>query len=532
MSERKKNFFTPSNIEIRRYYPIKDKSGKSYLEKEGLPGEYPFTRGIQKTMYRGKIWTMRQYAGFGTASDTNERFKMLIKQGQKGLSVAFDLPTQMGLDSDSPRAEGEVGKIGVAVDTLSDMEEIFDGIEIDKISVSMTANAQAAVMLAMYIAVAKKRGIPLHKLRGTLQNDIIKEYVSRGTYIYSPMGAMRLASDIIEFCSLNLPQWNPISISGYHYREAGCNAIQEIAFMFSAAIAYIDDVLQRSISIDSFAPKISWIMSAGMNIFEETAKFRAARRIWSKLVKERFNAKNESSMKFRVFAATMGSTFTLNEPMNNIVRGTIEALSAVLGGVQSLHISSYDEALGIPSEESARVSLRIQQILAYESGLCGIIDSFGGSSYLEELTDKIEEDSVQLLKEIEERGGAIWALEKNFFQQIINREAWKEKRDIESKIKKIVGLNCFVSKKDKKIKAFKISEEVEKEQRAKLAKVKRERNDIEVKKSLDNLVKSAKVNNINLMPAIIECVESYATVEEICSSLKNVFGTYSPSPSF
>ncbi|MBI5376633.1 MAG: methylmalonyl-CoA mutase [Candidatus Schekmanbacteria bacterium] len=525
MGSKEKTLFTGSGIEIKDLYHPGDASTKAYNEKIGFPGEFPFTRGIQPTMYRGKLWTMRQYAGFGTASETNRRFKYLMQSGQKGLSIAFDLPTQMGLDSDDKLSRGEVGRIGVAVDTLADMEAIFDGIPLSSISTSMTTNAQAVVMLAMYIAVAEKNRVPAFNLHGTVQNDILKEYMARGTYIFPPSHSMRLAADLIEYCSKNLPNWNPISISGYHVREAGCNAVQEAAFMLSDGIAYVEEVLKRGISIDEFAPHLSWIMASGMDLFEEVAKFRAVRRIWAKMVKDRWNSNKSESMKFRLFTATMGSTLSRQEPLNNVVRATLEALASVIGGVQSIHVSSFDEAIGIPDESSVLISLRTQQVLAFESGIVEAADIFGGSYFLEKLTDEFEEKTWEILGKIEKLGGAPEALQKGYFHSEIREGAWKEQKKIETKEKTFIGVNSFSASGNRALRAFKVSDENEHEQLERLKRVKSERDSMSVKASLLRLAESAKLRE-NIMFPVIECVKAYATIGEVCSILKEELGFY------
>ncbi|WP_456398520.1 acyl-CoA mutase large subunit family protein, partial [Palaeococcus sp. (in: euryarchaeotes)] len=415
--ERREKFMTDDGFEIKRTYTPADLGEWDYLEKLNFPGQYPFTRGVYPTMYRGRFWTMRQYAGFGTAEESNKRYKYLLSQGQTGLSVAFDLPTQIGYDSDHPMSEGEVGKVGVAIDSLWDMEILFDGIPLDKVSTSMTINATAANLLAMYILVAQKQGVPQNILRGTVQNDLLKEYIARGTYIFPPKPSMRLATDVIMYCAENVPKWNPISISGYHIREAGANAVQEVAFTLADGIEYVKAVIARGMDVDKFAPRLSFFFNAHNNFLEEIAKFRAARRLWAKIMKEKFNAKNPKSMLLRFHTQTGGSTLTAQQPENNIVRVAIQALAAVLGGTQSLHTNSYDEALSLPTEKSVRIALRTQQIIAYESGVVDTIDPLGGSYYIEWLTDHIEEEAMKYIEKIEAMGGMMRAIERGYIQK-------------------------------------------------------------------------------------------------------------------
>lgn len=507
-------------------YSSKDIKDLSYSKDLGLPGEYPFTRGIYPTMYKGKLWTMRQYAGYGSAKETNRRFKYLLNQGQTGLSVAFDLPTQMGYDSDHPMAKGEVGKTGVAIDSLEDMEILFRGIPLDKVSTSMTINSTCAIILAMYILVAEKQGVKMNLLSGTVQNDILKEYIARGTYIFPPAPSMRLTIDVIEYCSKYLPKWNTISISGYHIREAGATATQEVAFTLVNGIAYVEAAIKRGLDVDSFAPRLSFFFNSHNNFFEEIAKFRAARRLWARLMKERIKAKDPKSWMLRFHTQTAGSTLTAQQHENNIVRVTLQALAAVLGGTQSLHTNSADEALALPTEESVRIALRTQQIIAYESRVIDAVDPLGGSYYVEYLTNKIEREAKEYICKIDSLGGALKAIESGFFQKEIHKSAYQYQKDIELKNKIIVGVNEFVVPENEKPKKYlKVNPEIETRQITKLQKLKEKRDNQKVKRSLKNL-KSKAMSDANLMPPIIECVRSYATLGEICEVLKEVFGEY------
>ncbi|AEM79678.1 methylmalonyl-CoA mutase [Thermoanaerobacter thermohydrosulfuricus] len=523
--ERKKEFKTSSGIEIKEIYTPYDISDIDYLEKIGFPGEYPYTRGVQPTMYRGKFWTMRQYAGFGTAEESNKRFKYLLSQGQTGLSVAFDLPTQIGYDSDHPMAEGEVGKVGVAIDSLYDMEILFDGIPLDKVSTSMTINAPAAILLAMYIAVAEKQGVSPDKLNGTIQNDILKEYVARGTYIFPTGPSMRLITNIFEYCSKYVPKWNTISISGYHIREAGATAVQEVAFTLANGIAYVEAAIKAGLDVDEFAPRLSFFFNAHNDLFEEVAKFRAARRMWAKIMKERFNAKDPRSMMMRFHTQTAGSTLTAQQPDNNIVRVTIQALAAVLGGTQSLHTNSRDEALALPTEDSVRIALRTQQIIAYESGVCETPDPLAGSYYVEKLTDEIEKRAFEYIKKIDELGGAARAIDLGYIQKEIQESAYRYQKEIESGERVIVGLNKFQIEEEPPKGLLKVDPAVEELQKQKIAKVKEMRNNASVKKTLEALKKAAEGDD-NLMPWILDAVREYATLGEITDVLRSVFGEY------
>lgn len=521
--ERKKLFQTDSGIEIDCVYLPNENF--DYISKLGFPGEYPYTRGVYPTMYRGRLWTMRQYAGFGTAEETNKRFKYLLEHGQMGLSVAFDLPTQMGYDSDHPMAEGEVGRVGVAIDSLQDMEILFDGIDLEKITTSMTINATAAVLLAMYVAVAKKQGANLKKISGTIQNDILKEYIARGTYIYPPVQSMKLIVDIFQWCNENLPKWNVISISGYHIREAGANAVQELAFTFANAIEYVRSAVNAGLDVNKFGAQLSFFFNAHNNFFEEIAKFRAARRIWAKIMREKFGATNEEAMKLKFHAQTAGSTLTAQQIENNIVRVTIQALAAVLGGCQSLHTNAKDEALALPTEESARTALRTQQIIAYESGVTDTVDPLAGSYFVEYLTDEIERRVWEYIETIEAMGGAIRAIESGYIQNEISKSAYEYQMKIETGEKIIVGVNEFKSDEGQRIEIFKLNEEAIKKQIERLKKLRMERDNDKVKLSLKRLKEGALLGE-NLMPLIIECVEAYATIGEISDALREIWGEY------
>jgi methylmalonyl-CoA mutase N-terminal domain/subunit len=525
-------FLTTSDIPVSRLYTPLDVQDLDYLCDLGFPGVYPFTRGIYPTMYRARLWTMRQYAGFGTAEQTNQRFKYLLSQGQTGLSVAFDFPTQVGYDCDHPMARGEVGRAGVSVSTLRDMEIVFDGIPLDKITTSMTINAPAAILLAMYIVVGEKQGVPQNALDGTVQNDILKEYVARGMYIFPPKPSMRLVTDIFEYCVKNVPKWNVISISGYHIREAGATAVQEVAFTLANAIAYVQAAVDRGLNVDQFASRISFFFAAHNNLFEEVAKFRAARRLWAKIMRERFKAKNPASWMLRFHTQTSGVSLTAQQPLNNIIRVTLQALAAVLGGTQSLHTNSFDEAYALPSEQAVTIALRTQQIIAHESGVADTIDPLGGSYYVEYLTKQIEEKAAEYIQRIDEMGGAVAAIEKGFMQREIMESAYRYQKEVESKKRIIVGVNEFVSEEKTPVKILRIDPEIEKKLIERLKKVKRQRNNVKVKKALDMLRRSAEKENENLMPHIIRAVREYATLGEICDVLREVFGEYKPPAIF
>lgn len=522
--ERKKPFTTSSNIEVERmYHPEND---QEYEGELGFPGIYPYTRGIQPTMYRSRFWTMRQYAGFGSAEETNKRFRYLLDQGQTGLSVAFDLPTQIGYDSDDPMAEGEVGKVGVAIDSLQDMEQLLDQIPLDKVSTSMTINAPASVLLCMYIAVGEKQGVPLEKLTGTIQNDILKEYIARGTYIFPPKPSMRLITNIFEYCQQNVPKFNTISISGYHIREAGSTAVQEAAFTIADGMAYVDAALESGLDIDAFAPRLAFFFNAHNNFFEEVAKFRAARRIWAKIMKEHYHARDPKSWKLRFHTQTGGSTLTAQQPDNNVVRVTMQALAAVLGGTQSLHTNSRDEALSLPTEKSARIALRTQQIIANESGVADTVDPLGGSYYVEELTDRMETEVEAYLEQIREIGGAVQAVEEGFMQREIQQNAYETQKNIEKEEEIIVGLNKYKLDEEVNPDLLKVDEALEQAQIESLETIRNDRNQKSADKALTALRERAKRTDTNLIPYILEAVKVYATVGEICNVLRDEFGEY------
>ena len=523
--ERLKEFTTVSGMPIERLYTPMDVENLDYVRDLGFSGEFPFTRGIHSTGYRGRLWTMRQYAGFGTAEESNERYKYLLEQGQTGLSVAFDLPTQVGYDSDHPLAEGEVGKAGVPVNSLKDMEILFDGIPLGKVSTSMTINATAPQVLAMYFAIAEKQGVALDGVRGTVQNDILKEYAARGTYIYPPEPSMRLVTDIIEYCLENAPNFNTISVSGYHVREAGSTAVQELAFTLANGIAYIEAAVKRGLPVDSFAPRISFFFACHNDFFEEIAKFRAARRLWARIMKERFGAKDPRSLLLRYHVQTSGCTLTAQQPFNNIVRVTMQALAAVLGGAQSLHTNSFDEALALPSEIAVMTALRTQQTIAYESGVTNTVDPLGGSYFVEYLTNKTEEETLEYIEKIDEMGGAPSAIQKGFYQKEIADSAYKYQREIEDRKRKIVGLNEFVTDVKVPIKILRVDPEAEKRQIERLRKVRAERNVKKVKEALEKLRKAAEGQE-NLMPYLFRAVKAYATNGEISGTLREVFGEY------
>ena len=516
------------NFEEKRLYTPTDIENLDYLEDIGFPGEYPYTRGVQPTMYRGRLWTMRQYAGFATAEESNKRYKYLLEQGQTGLSCAFDLPTQIGYDSDDPISEGEVGKVGVAIDSLRDMEILFDGIDLSKVSTSMTINAPASVLLAMYIAVAEKQGNPSTSLSGTIQNDILKEYAARGTYIFPPKPSMRLITDIFAYCSKNVPLWNTISISGYHIREAGSTAAQEIAFTIADGIAYVKAAIKAGLDVDTFAGRLSFFWNAHNNVLEEVGKFRAARRIWARIMKEKFNAKSSKSMKLRFHTQTAGSMLTAQQPDNNIVRVTLQTVAAVLGGTQSLHTNSRDEALALPTEESVRTALRTQQIVAYESGLADVIDPLAGSYYVEAITDRIEKEALEYIDKIEKMGGAVEAIEAGYIQKEIQDSAYKWQKEVENNDRIIVGVNKFQIEEPPVKNLMRIDATAGELQKEKLAKLRAERDNEAVKMSLEELRMACQDENVNLMPVILKCVKTYATLGEICRVMRDVFGEYEP----
>jgi methylmalonyl-CoA mutase, N-terminal domain len=523
--ERQIEFVNTSQIPIKRLYTPLDSKEENYLSEIGFPGSYPFTRGVQTTMYRGRHWTMRQYAGFASAEESNRRYKFLLEQGQTGLSVAFDLPTQIGYDSDHEMAMGEVGKVGVAIDSLKDMETLFNGIPLDQVSTSMTINAPAAILMAMYIAVAEKQGIDLKDLRGTIQNDILKEYSSRGTYIFPPKPSMRIVTDIFAYCSQNVPQWNTISISGYHIREAGSTAVQEVAFTLANGIAYVGAALQAGLPVDSFGPRLSFFFNAHLDFFEEVAKYRAARRLWAKIMKERFGAKDPRSLMIRFHTQTAGCTLTAQQPVNNVVRVAFQALAAVLGGTQSLHTNSMDEALCLPSEKAVQIALRTQQLIAYETGVVDTVDPLGGSYYLESLTDEIFERAQEYIRKIDEMGGAAAAIEKGYVQREIQDSAYRYQRDIESLGRVVVGLNRFQVDEEKPSNLLRVDPAVRMAQIDNLKRLKAERDNERVSRTLAALSKVAEGGG-NLMAPILDAVKAYATLGEICDSLRSVFGEY------
>ena len=529
--EREKDFVNTSGIPIKRLYTPLDNIEIDYLTDLGFPGEYPFTRGVQPTMYRGKYWTMRQYAGFATADETNKRFKFLLDQGQTGLSVAFDLPTQIGYDSDNEMAMGEVGKVGVAVSSLRDMEILFHGIPLDKVSTSMTINAPAAVLLAMYLAVAEQQGITFERLKGTIQNDILKEYSSRGTYIFPPIPSMRIITDIFAYCAQNVPQWNTISISGYHIREAGSTAIQELAFTMANGIAYVEAALNAGLDVDTFGPRISFFFNAHLDFLEEVAKFRAARRLWAAIMRERFKAKNPRSMMLRFHTQTAGCTLTAQQPTNNIVRVAYQALSAVLGGTQSLHTNSMDEALSLPSEDAAQTALRTQQVIAYETGVSDTVDPLAGSYYIEQLTCEICLGVEAYIQTIDSMGGAPAAIEKGYIQKEIQDSAYKYQREIERGKRVVVGLNQFQVQEEKPAHLLKVDPAVRHTQLERLDRLKAERDHDRVVKNLAGLKHMAKGDG-NLMIPILDAVRAYATLGEICDVLREVFGEYRQPKTF
>lgn len=524
--ERKEKFETLSGIEIKRFYTPEDLEGFDYLKELGFPGSYPFTRGIQPTMYRGRLWTMRQYAGFGTAEESNERYRYLLSQGQTGLSVAFDLPTQIGYDSDHPLSEGEVGRVGVAIDSIEDMEVLFKDIPLDKVSTSMTINSTAAIILAMYVVVAEKQGVSPDKLRGTIQNDILKEYIARGTYIYPPKPSMRIITDIFDYCSKNMPLFNPISISGYHIREAGANAVQEVAFTLADAIAYVEAAISAGLDPNVFGTRLSFFFAAHNNFFEEIAKFRAARRLWAKIMKERFKVSTENALKLRFHTQTGGSTLTAQQPMNNIVRVALQALAAVLGGTQSLHTNSYDEAISLPTEESVTIALRTQQIIAYESGVADTIDPLAGSYFVEKLTAEIENKAKEYIDKIDSMGGTISAIESGYIQSEISESSYSQQKMVEENSLVIVGVNKFESD-DYYIpeNILKVDPELEEKQKRRLKDLRKRRDEKKVRMSIERLKEVAKTSE-NIMYPIIDAVRNYATVGEISDALREVFGEY------
>ncbi|MBN9494247.1 methylmalonyl-CoA mutase family protein [bacterium] len=517
--------FSTSSLPVQRVYTPLDVAEMDYARDLGFPGEYPFTRGVQPTMYRGRFWTMRQYAGFGTAEESNQKFRYLLSQGQTGLSVAFDLPSQLGYDSDDEMAIAEVGQVGVAIDSLYDMETLFDGIPLDKVSTSMTINAPAAVMLAMYIVAAEKQGVSADKLMGTTQNDVLKEYVARGTYIFPPAASVRLAADIMAYCAEHVPQWNTISISGYHIRDAGSTAAQEIGFTFANACAYVEAAMARGVDVDKFAPRISWIFNTHNNFFEEVAKYRALRRLWARLMKERFGAKDPRSMMLRTHTQTGGSTLMAQQPENNIVRAAVQTLAAVIGGVQSIALSCFDEALALPTDDAQRIALRTQQIIAHETGVGDTVDPLAGSYFVEHLTNELERKAVEYLEQVDEMGGAVQAIESGWMQTQIAEAAWEYQRDVDERREVIVGVNEYKEGGDQPQAIFSVDRRLVDHQIERLGRHRKERDIAAVEASLAAL-RAACEGDANLMPPIIEAVRAYATLGEICGAMRGVFGEY------
>ncbi len=529
-AERKEHFETTSGIEIKRVYTSEDTQDGDYQEKLDFPGQYPFTRGVQPTMYRGRFWTMRQYAGFGTAEESNQRYRYLLEQGQTGLSVAFDLPTQMGRDSDHAMAAGEVGRAGVAIDSLADMETLLAGIPLDKVSTSMTINATASILLALYLVVAEKQGVPWDTVNGTIQNDLLKEYIARGTYIYPPGPSLRIITDIFGFCADQVQNWNTISISGYHIREAGSTAAQEIAFTLADGIAYVEAAQSVGLDVDKFASRLSFFFNVHNNFFEEVAKFRAARRLWAKIMKERFQAKNPRSWMLRTHAQTAGSTLTAQQPDNNVIRVTLQALAAALGGTNSLHTNSKDEALALPTEDAVRVALRTQQVIAHESGAADTIDPLAGSYFIESLTDELEAQAVEYIDRIDKLGGAVRAIENGYQQREIHDAAFRYQQAIEARQQIIVGVNEFTVEEDHHDELLKVDLALETRQKERVAGVRAERNQAAAQAACDRVGQVARDGG-NLMPAIIDAVRAYVTLGEISDALRNEFGEYRP-PTF
>jgi methylmalonyl-CoA mutase, N-terminal domain len=527
-AERKEKFTTLSGLPLERLYTEEHLAGSDPESALGYPGEFPYTRGIYPTMYRGRFWTMRQYAGFGTAVESNRRYRYLLSKGQAGLSVAFDLPTQIGMDSDHPLARGEVGKVGVAIDSLEDMETLFDGIPLERVSTSMTINATAAILLCLYVAVAKKQGASLQKLSGTVQNDVLKEYIARGTYIYPVRPAMRIVTDIFAWCRGHLPKWNTISISGYHIREAGSTAVQEVAFTLADGIAYVRAALDAGLSVDEFAPQLSFFFNAHSDLLEEIAKYRAARRLWAKIMRERFHAKDARSLLLRFHAQTAGSSLTAQQPENNIVRVAIQALAAVLGGCQSLHTNSLDEALALPTEDAALIALRTQQILAHETGVTNTVDPVAGSYAIERLTDEIERGVMEYIDKVDAMGGMLRAIEGGFVQGEIQKAAYEFQRAVEKKEQIVVGVNDFVAGEERTIPTLRIDADIERSQIARLNALRTKRDSTLTQAALAELQRRARTTE-NLLPAILSAVETYATVGEISDALRRVFGEYQES---
>ena len=525
-AERKERFAGVSGRPVKRFYGPEDIAGMDYERDLGDPGEYPFTRGIHPTMYRGKLWTMRQFAGFGTAEETNARFRYLLEQGQTGLSTAFDMPTLLGYDSDHPYANGEVGKLGVAIDSLRDFEILFAGIPLDRVSTSMTINPPASVMLAMYLVVAERQGVSWDQVSGTIQNDILKDYIAQKTYIYPPGPSMRLITDVMAFCARNVPRWNTISISGYHIREAGATAAQELAFTLADGMAYVEAGIRAGLDVDEFAPRLSFFFDVHNDFFEEIAKFRAARRIWARVMRDRYGAKNPRSWMLRTHAQTAGVSLTAQQPENNIVRVTLQALAAVLGGTQSLHTNSYDEALALPSEEAVRIALRTQQIIAEESGVANVVDPLAGSYYVEHLTNKLEEEAYEIFAKIERLGGVVAAIEKGWFQQQIADSAYRFQRRVMNGDYRVVGVNAYAGPDEKTAtNILKVNPEVQRRQIERVRQVRQERDQVAAAAALAELRRASQTGE-NLMPHIIECVRNYCTVGEICGMWRELWGEY------
>jgi methylmalonyl-CoA mutase, N-terminal domain len=526
--ERRAQFETSSAIPVERLYTPPDELAGDYLDKLGFPGAYPYTRGVQPTMYRGRFWTMRQYAGFGTAVESNKRYRYLLAQGQTGLSVAFDLPTQIGYDADHSLALGEVGKVGVAISSLADMETLLDQIPLNKVSVSMTINAPAAILLSMVIAVGKKQGVPASELRGTIQNDILKEYLARGTYIFPPAPSMRLITDVFRYCAAEVPNWNTISISGYHIREAGSTAVQEVAFTLADGIEYVKAAISAGLDVDNFAPQLSFFFNAHNNFLEEVAKFRAARRLWARIMRDRFGARKPASMQLRFHTQTGGSTLTAQQPENNIIRVTMQALAAVLGGTQSLHTNSMDEALALPTEKAVQIALRTQQVIAYESGAADTVDPLAGSYFIETLTDEIEQRADAYIQKIDALGGARAAIEQGYMQREIQDAAYKAQMAIERQEQVVVGVNRFTTDEQSDAELLRVDASAQLEQIERLKQVKANRDQSQVAVLLGQIEQAAKDTNAPLMPLFVEAVEQYVTLGEICGVLRGVFGEYQP----
>ncbi len=523
--ERQNEFRTPSGIVLERLYTPEDIEDLDYDQDLGYPGEYPFTRGIQSTMYRGRLWTMRQYAGFGTAEETNERFRYLLDQGQTGLSVAFDLPTQMGYDSDHPMSRGEVGRVGVAIDSLEDMEILFDKIPLGEVSTSMTINATASMLLAMYMVAAEKQGVSPDKIQGTVQNDLLKEFIARGTYIFPPKESVKITIDIMEYCRDKIPRWNPISVSGYHMREAGATAVQEVAFTLADAIEYLEHAKARGLDVEKIAERVSFFFAVHNNFLEEIAKFRAARRLWARIMKERFGARDDRACMLRFHSQTSGVTLTAQQPRNNIMRVTIQALAAVLGGTQSLHTNSFDEALALPSEEAATIALRTQQIIAYESGVGDTIDPLAGSYCIEALTNKIEEEAIKYIEQIDKRGGTIRCIEEGYINHEIEEASYRYQREVEKRERIIVGVNEYTNSNEEPVEIHKINPQIEAIKRERLKRLRSQRDNEKVKADLRRLEEAARYNE-NLMPYIVEAVRDYTTIGEMSMTLEKVYGRY------